>query len=97
MTVSTGSDAFVPDIDGLRDARPWTSREATSAKSFPASLAIIGGGVVATELATAYAAFGTDVTLIARSSLLAGLEPFVGELVGKALREQGVSTHHATP
>ncbi|MDT5024711.1 MAG: hypothetical protein QOE61_1137 [Micromonosporaceae bacterium] len=91
VSVATGSDALVPDIDGLRDVRPWTSREATSAKNVPASLAIIGGGVVATEMATAYAGFGTTVTLISRSSLLAGMEPFAGELVAKALREQGVT------
>jgi pyruvate/2-oxoglutarate dehydrogenase complex dihydrolipoamide dehydrogenase (E3) component len=91
VSVATGSDALIPDIDGLRDARPWTSREATSAKSVPASLAIIGGGVVATEMATAYAGFGTTVTLISRSGLLGGMEPFAGELVTKALREQGVT------
>lgn len=91
VVVATGSDALVPDIDGLRDAKPWTSREVTSAKQVPASLAIIGGGVVAAEMATAYAAFGAAVTMIVRGGLLAGMEPFAGELVLKALREQGVT------
>jgi pyruvate/2-oxoglutarate dehydrogenase complex dihydrolipoamide dehydrogenase (E3) component len=91
VAVATGSDALVPDIDGLRDARPWTSREATSAKEVPGRLAIIGGGVVATEMATAYAGFGSRVTLIARSGLLAGMEPFAGEAVAAALREQGAT------
>jgi pyruvate/2-oxoglutarate dehydrogenase complex dihydrolipoamide dehydrogenase (E3) component len=91
VVVATGSDALVPDIPGLRDARPWTSRDATSAKAAPASLAIIGGGVVATEMATAYASFGTAVTLISRSGLLGGMEPFAGEAVAAALREQGAT------
>ena len=91
VVVATGSDALVPDIDGLRAARPWTSREATAAQHVPESLAIIGGGVVATEMATAYAAFGSTVTVIARSGLLAGMEPFAGEAVAKALREQGAT------
>jgi dihydrolipoamide dehydrogenase len=91
VVVATGSDALIPDIEGLRDAKPWTSREVTSAKSVPASLAIIGGGVVAAEMATAYAGFGTAVTMIVRGGLLTGMEPFAGELVGKALREQGVT------
>ncbi len=91
VVVSTGSDAFVPDIPGLRDAKPWTSRDATSAKVVPASLAIIGGGVVATEMATAYAGFGTAVTLVARSGLLESLEPFAGEQVAAALRDQGAT------
>ena len=91
VSVATGSDALIPDIDGLGDARPWTSREATSVRIVPASLAIIGGGVTAAEMATAFAGFGTTVTLIARSGLLVGMEPFAGELVTKALREQGVT------
>nr|WP_042189249.1 NAD(P)/FAD-dependent oxidoreductase [Kibdelosporangium sp. MJ126-NF4]CEL18381.1 PF00070 family, FAD-dependent NAD(P)-disulphide oxidoreductase [Kibdelosporangium sp. MJ126-NF4]CTQ97864.1 PF00070 family, FAD-dependent NAD(P)-disulphide oxidoreductase [Kibdelosporangium sp. MJ126-NF4] len=91
VAVATGTDAFVPDIDGLRAAQPWTSREATSAQDIPASLAIIGGGVVATEMATAYAGLGSKVTLISRGSLLAGMEPFAGEMVAAALREQGAT------
>ncbi len=91
VAVTTGSDALVPDIEGLRNAKPWTSREATSIKSVPESVAIIGGGVVAAEMATAFAGFGTTVTVIARSGVLSEMEPFAGELVVKALREQGAT------
>jgi pyruvate/2-oxoglutarate dehydrogenase complex dihydrolipoamide dehydrogenase (E3) component len=90
VAVATGSDAYIPDIDGLRAAEPWTSREATSARSVPQSLAIIGGGVVAAEMATAYAGFGSDVTVIARRRLLEGMEPFAQDLVLASLRDQGV-------
>ncbi|BCW71635.1 oxidoreductase [Arthrobacter sp. NicSoilB8] len=91
VSITTGSDALLPDIDGLAGARPWTSREATSIKAVPESLAIIGGGVVATEMATAFAAFGTAVTLVSRSGLLSGMERFAGDLVADALRGQGVT------
>ncbi len=91
VCVSTGSVALMPDIPGLRQSNPWSSREATSAKKAPRSLAIIGGGVVAVEMATAYASFGTAVTIIARSALLAGQEPFAGEMVGDALTELGAT------
>jgi pyruvate/2-oxoglutarate dehydrogenase complex dihydrolipoamide dehydrogenase (E3) component len=90
VAVATGSDPFVPDIEGLRAARPWTSRDATSVREVPDSLAIIGGGVVAAEMATAYAGFGTHVTLVSRGGLLESMEPFAGERVAAALREQGV-------
>ncbi|ADG79315.1 Pyridine nucleotide-disulfide oxidoreductase dimerization region OS=Tsukamurella paurometabola (strain ATCC 8368 / DSM / CCUG 35730 / CIP 100753 / JCM 10117/ KCTC 9821 / NBRC 16120 / NCIMB 702349 / NCTC 13040) OX=521096 GN=Tpau_2717 PE=3 SV=1 [Tsukamurella paurometabola] len=90
VVVATGTDATVPPVDGLRDVRPWTSREATSAKQVPGRLAVIGGGVVAAEMATAYASLGSTVTMVVRSGLLANMEPFVGALVGDALREQGV-------
>jgi pyruvate/2-oxoglutarate dehydrogenase complex dihydrolipoamide dehydrogenase (E3) component len=91
VVVATGSDPLIPPIEGLRDARPWTSRDATSAEKAPAGLAIIGGGVVAAEMATAYSGFGTTVTVISRGPLLAGMEPFAGELVERSLREHGAT------
>lgn len=92
VVAATGSSAFVPDVPGLRGAKPWTSREATSAKSVPESLLIIGGGVVACEMATAYASFGTKVTMVVRGkTLLGGQEDFAGQLVAEALEKLGVS------
>ena len=89
--MSTGSDPILPDVPGLADVSAWTPREATSAKRIPASLAIIGGGVVGVEMATAYASFGCAVTLIARNGLLGGQEDFAGELVTAALEKLGVT------
>lgn len=91
VAVSVGSDALLPDIPGLAESKPWTSRDATSAKSAPKRLAIIGGGTVSVEMATAYATFGTEVTVIARSPLLGTFEPFAGEMVTKALGELGAT------
>ncbi|MGV2985236.1 dihydrolipoyl dehydrogenase family protein [Microbacterium sp. AGC85] len=96
VAISTGTDAAIAPIPGLAEAKPWTSREATSAQEIPASLAIIGGGVVAVEMATAYAGLGAEVTLIARSGLLEKMEPFAGELVEKGLRELGVDVRTNT-
>ncbi|MCP2636437.1 NAD(P)/FAD-dependent oxidoreductase [Microbacterium sp. HD4P20] len=89
VAVSTGSAALLPDIPGLREAQPWTSREATGVRQVPASLAILGGGVVGSEMATLFASFGTAVTLIARSGLLGGVEAFAGEAVKQALTDAG--------
>lgn len=96
VAISTGSDAVIPPIEGLREATPWTSREATSAEELPESLAVIGGGVVAVEMATAYAALGSKVTVIARSGLLGGMEPFAGERVTAGLKELGVDVRTGT-
>ena len=92
VVVCTGSDAAIPDVPGLRDARPWTSREATSARRVPTSLAILGGGVVGCEMATAWRGLGTaEVTLVQRGPrLLPGVEPFAGELLRNALEASGV-------
>lgn len=92
VVVCTGSDAALPDVvPGLREARPWTSREATSARRVPASLAILGGGVVGCEMATAWRGLGAaEVTLVQRGPrLLPGLEPFAGEMVRSALEASG--------
>jgi dihydrolipoamide dehydrogenase len=91
VAVCTGSAALLPDIPGLASIRPWTSREATSVKQVPASLAILGGGVVACEMATAFRDLGARVTMVVRHGLLGGLEPFAGELVRAALEERGVT------
>jgi len=96
VAVATGSAALLPEIPGLAGIEPWTSREATSATAVPASLAIIGGGVVGAEIATAYADLGSHVTLLARSGLLSGFEDFAGELVGDALRSRGVDVRTGT-
>jgi Pyruvate/2-oxoglutarate dehydrogenase complex, dihydrolipoamide dehydrogenase (E3) component, and related enzymes len=90
IAVCTGSASLLPDIPGLKESTPWTSRDATSAQEIPASLAIIGGGVVASEMATAYADLGSEVHVISRSGLLRGQEPFAGELVAESLRHRGV-------
>ncbi|MCU1550630.1 MAG: pyridine nucleotide-disulfide oxidoreductase dimerization subunit [Glaciihabitans sp.] len=93
VCVSTGSSPLLPDIPGLAESEPWTSRDATSAESAPESLAILGGGVVGVEMATAYATFGTAVTLISRGGLLSTQEPFAGEIVAESLRELGATLH----
>jgi dihydrolipoamide dehydrogenase len=89
VVVSTGSAALIPDIPGLLDVQPWTSREATGMREVPASIAILGGGVVGSEMATLFTSLGIPVTVIARSGLLRGVEPFAGEAVAKALSDAG--------
>ncbi|WP_460817452.1 dihydrolipoyl dehydrogenase family protein [Microbacterium petrolearium] len=90
VVVATGSDARIPDTPGLREARPWTSRQATAVRTPPARLAVIGGGVVAVEAATFLHDLGSAVTILSRGPLLRGMEPFAGEAVRDALRERGV-------
>ncbi|MFI9758854.1 dihydrolipoyl dehydrogenase family protein [Streptomyces sp. NPDC051963] len=97
VAVATGSSAVLPDLPGLADVKPWTSREATSAQAAPARLIAVGGGVVATEMATAWQALGSQVTLLVRGKgLLNRMEPFAGELVAEALTEAGVDVRTGT-
>ena len=88
VVIATGTGAVVPPA--LRGVRPWTSREATSATTVPGRLAIVGGGVVGVEMAAAWSALGSQVTLISRGGLLDRVPAFAGELVAAGLRHAGV-------
>ncbi|MEU3844071.1 NAD(P)/FAD-dependent oxidoreductase [Streptomyces sp. NPDC028635] len=97
VAVCTGTRAQLPGLPGLADVKPWTSREATSAKEVPGRLIVVGGGVVATEMATAWQGLGVQVTLLVRGKgLLNRMEPFAGELVAEALTEAGADVRTGT-
>jgi pyruvate/2-oxoglutarate dehydrogenase complex dihydrolipoamide dehydrogenase (E3) component len=91
VVVATGTSALLPPIDGLREAKPWTNRDATTSKRVPERLVILGGGVVGVEMAQAYRSLGARVTLIeAADRLIAREEPFASDHVEQGLRELGV-------
>ncbi|MFB8238376.1 dihydrolipoyl dehydrogenase family protein [Kitasatospora purpeofusca] len=98
VAICTGSRPVLPQgVAGLADARPWTNREATGAPAVPRRLAVVGGGVVGVELATAWRALGSEVVLLVRgSALLPRTEPFAGELVADGLRDLGVDLRFGT-
>ncbi|AUZ86568.1 pyridine nucleotide-disulfide oxidoreductase [Arthrobacter agilis] len=96
VVLATGSTPTIPPIDGLADLDYWTTREATSAKEVPASLAVLGGGVAGVELAQAYARLGAEVTVIARSGILGNYPPEASGLVLDALRAEGLNVHTDT-
>lgn len=97
VAVCTGTRAALPGLPGLDEVRPWTSREATSSERVPPRLAVIGGGVVACEMATAWRALGSEVVQLVRGSrLLPRVEPFAGEFVAEGLRAAGVDLRFGT-
>ncbi|WP_028708467.1 dihydrolipoyl dehydrogenase family protein [Propionicicella superfundia] len=90
VAVCPGSAALIPDIPGLSEAGPWTNRDATGVQDIPASLVILGGGVVAAEMATVFTDLGSAVTMVVRSRLLRGVEPFAADAVRASLTHRGV-------
>ncbi|MBS1888417.1 MAG: NAD(P)/FAD-dependent oxidoreductase [Actinobacteria bacterium] len=86
VIVATGSGAAMPPIAGLDSVRTWNNRDATTAKKVPASMVVLGGGPVGSELSQAWASLGTKVTLVDPGDHLLGREePFAGEEVAAAL------------
>ncbi len=97
VVLRTGSRGAIPSqIKGLVEAHPWTSRNATSAKKAPRSLAIIGDGAVACEMAHAWWALGTKaVTILSRNRrILDKYEPLVGDRLAEVFKQRGVSIHN---
>ncbi|KAK5953616.1 hypothetical protein OHC33_005560 [Knufia fluminis] len=91
VVVATGSEPFIPDIEGLRESGYWTPREAVSANEVPDHLIILGAGLVGTEMATVYGQLGSRVTLITRQKrILPKVVEYAAELVANSLRQTGV-------
>jgi pyruvate/2-oxoglutarate dehydrogenase complex dihydrolipoamide dehydrogenase (E3) component len=92
VVLATGSDPYVPDVPGLRDAHPWTNREVTSTEQAPKRMVVIGGGPVACEMAQAMHSLGAEETtmLVGGERLLRKTEPFAGDLVAKSFHNAGI-------
>jgi dihydrolipoamide dehydrogenase len=91
VMIATGSDAALPPIDGLAEARPWTNRPATTAKEPPGRLLVLGAGPVGVELAQAWATLGSEVSLLEGGHrVLPREEPFASAAVQDGLVAHGV-------
>ncbi|MEW2357348.1 NAD(P)/FAD-dependent oxidoreductase [Spirillospora sp. NPDC029432] len=92
ILINIGTEPSEPPIDGLAGTPYWTNREAVRAERAPASLLVLGGGVVGVEMAQAFARFGSEVTIVEMAGrLLAPEEPESSELIAKVLRNEGVT------
>jgi pyruvate/2-oxoglutarate dehydrogenase complex dihydrolipoamide dehydrogenase (E3) component len=92
VVIATGSDPWIPGVPGLREAHPWTNREATDVHRVPKRLVVLGGGPVGCEMSQALHSLGAEeVTILTDTDrLLPRHEPFAGELVEKSFRESGI-------
>lgn len=88
--IGTGAHPSQPPIPGLVDTPYLTSTSALVLDSVPDRLVVIGAGFVALELAQAFARFGSQVTILARSRLLSGEDPAIGEALEEAFNREGI-------
>jgi pyruvate/2-oxoglutarate dehydrogenase complex dihydrolipoamide dehydrogenase (E3) component len=93
VVIATGSRASMPPVEGLRETSIWDNRDVTTAKSVPARLLILGGGVVGVEMAQAYRRLGAaEVTIIEMADrILPQYETWVSEFLTEALTDEGVT------
>lgn len=92
VILATGSVPVIPPIEGLRESRYMIdSTGALNLKEIPASMVVIGGGVIGVELACAYRAFGTEVTIIeALPRICPTLDWEMGDILRGELEKQGI-------
>lgn len=91
VLIATGAYPHIPGIPGLAEIPYWTSQEALLTKHLPNHLIIIGGSAVAVELGQAFQRLGSNVTLIARSTLLSRHDPAIGTALQAILESEGMS------
>ncbi len=95
--IATGSVASVPDIPGLGDAGIWTSDDVLDAEQIPKSVAVLGGGAIALEMAHYLEGVGCKVTLIQRGpQFLTGQDAGCSAAVEKAFTHRGIDCHLGT-
>ncbi|UVY83613.1 mycothione reductase [Brachybacterium sp. NBEC-018] len=98
IVLGAGSRPEIPAIDGLADAAPQTSDTVMRMDALPASMLILGSGIIAVEFAHVLDALGVDVTLVARSQRVlraadADVSARLTEILGGRIRlETGLDT-----
>ncbi|SFH65356.1 FAD-dependent oxidoreductase [Bradyrhizobium sp. Gha] len=91
IVINVGSRAAIPDVPGLRDARPLTHIEALELDEVPPHLIVLGGGYTGIELAQAYRRFGSRVTIVEPGTQIMGREdPDVAEEIRAILSREGI-------
>ncbi len=89
--LATGSRVRRVDIAGLEEAGFWDSDQVLESVRLPESVAVLGGGAVAVELASYYAGFGVRVVLIQRGGqLLRDVDADVASGLAAGLERRGV-------
>ncbi len=97
LIVAVGTNSTIPDLPGLDEIEPWTNRQATSTRTLPASLAILGGGPTGVEMAQVFARYGVPVRLVHSEDRLNHRDhPRNSEVLARALTADGVELHLGT-
>ena len=68
LLIATGARPFIPDIPGSEYG--LTNKDILKIYNIPEKLNIIGGGIIACEIANIYSTLGSEVNVLARSGFL---------------------------
>ncbi len=91
LLLCTGSETFVPPIPGVEEVDYWTHRNALDNKELPASLTIVGGGVIGMEFASFFCSLGVKVTVIEMmDEILGGVDKELSALLRAEYTKKGI-------
>jgi pyruvate/2-oxoglutarate dehydrogenase complex dihydrolipoamide dehydrogenase (E3) component len=92
IVFTTGSEATISPIDGLREGPYWTNKEAIWHEGgVPESLVVIGAGAIGVEFAQIYSRFGSRVTVVeALERVLPSEDDDSGAALRDALEAEGI-------
>ena len=97
LLICTGSETFIPPIQGIEEVNFWTHREALDNKEIPNSLLIVGGGVIGIEFAAFFNTLGAKVIVVEMlDEILGGMDREVSALLRNELTKKGVEFHLET-
>ena len=95
--IGTGSKVSVPPVPGLKEAKFWTSDDILNLDFIPKSVLVLGGGIVACELAQFLQRIGTRVTLVQRSpNILRDHSEDASCVVQRAFVDEGIELFAGT-
>lgn len=91
LLICTGSETVIPPIPGLAETAYWTSREALQSKELPASLVIIGGGVIGMEFASFFNSLGVEVHVVEMlDKILGPMDRELSEMLQAEYAKRGI-------
>lgn len=97
LLVGTGSKVSVPPVPGLSQVPFWTSDEVLELDFVPRSVIVLGGGIVACELAQFLNRIGSRVILVQRSAnILRDHSPDASTVVQQAFVDEGIELFAGT-
>ena len=97
FVLATGSQPFIPPIDGLQEAGYLTNEDLFTLRELPARLVVLGGGPVGLEMAQAFARLGSEVTVVERLPHLLPVEdPEVSDSLQAQLVSESLAVHTST-
>ncbi|HEV8671103.1 MAG TPA: NAD(P)/FAD-dependent oxidoreductase [Candidatus Limnocylindria bacterium] len=90
VIIAVGSVGKVPPLEGLAEAGYWTNVEATSTRTLPRSMVVLGAGPSGVEIAQYFARFDVRTAIVAPHQVNPTDHPRSSRLLAETLRRSGV-------